>query len=844
MQGIISQKGISAIGAAYLTEVVDISFPTVAFAGDPIGIEVRVKNVSTESLAIGATGVVEGIESGNLSPLVCDPTYIWLEPGETDSFTTSFIMPNEDVGLWVVSWYWVETEWIQDNFGYFEIPLTEVAAYLTEIVDIIAPASACAGDQVNVEVKVKNSSTEAIYITASGRYDNIALYFSPDYFLADPGSTKSFTVSFTMPNEDVRVPVWSGYWTGTEWVLDATDYVDIALTEIPSEYMGTISKKQLTYDSIVGLIPVAAKVSQGTRGIVTVLGRNDMATKQQMGIAWRVKDPDGYEVEHYSAWEAWPYCPPGDEHKFDGGRFDIDKPGDWTINIGLYMNHDNPVLVDSYVGVLCQVEAIEYAGTITEVWINKAPEGTGLSPDTAVVADGNTFEVGTRARNDSSVTFTGTVQVVVYDPDHVKRADKSDSTGIDPGENLYFGEGLGATFNICSVDKAGDWIIVVVFRGDEMTLDHKEYTMTAVPALPDSEFQNFAITGYDSVPVDEQLMVNPGQTATVHMTVDYRGKAIDGSIYTAMGWQVGIVIPEFYETFNSLTPVHFDASYDFTTYEFDCDVDILTLRPAEELLYGTLLDMYAKIVGVPGPDIYTPFYTGVIAWGKPIEEYELIQHTVSHFAYIYDGDNETTIVTLKTDPFKPADWVPEKFISELEREARESGVRVLETKVYVDTSPLFWTDYRIEVTSTPSGEVTGVGVGIHIPGIIVNIILFALAIAFGIFVISWAVKQFLGVFERKVGLEDMKPTWGKEALILDIKDTEGWLKKEGRLEQPVTPAETLEGMSEAELREHLDKLGEKVVPPGLEIPWALVAVGGLGVLGVGAAVALAARRKE
>ncbi|GAJ14375.1 unnamed protein product, partial [marine sediment metagenome] len=74
---------------------------------------------------------------------------------------------------------------------------------------------------------------------------------------------------------------------------------------------------------------------------------------------------------------------------------------------------------------------IEYEGTITEVWINKAPEGTELSPDTTVVADGNTFEVGTRARNDSSVTFTGTVQVVVYDPDHVKRADKSDSTGID-----------------------------------------------------------------------------------------------------------------------------------------------------------------------------------------------------------------------------------------------------------------------------------------------------------------------------------------------------------------------------------------------------------------------------
>ncbi|GAJ11640.1 unnamed protein product, partial [marine sediment metagenome] len=90
---------------------------------------------------------------------------------------------------------------------------------------------------------------------------------------------------------------------------------------------------------------------------------------------------------------------------------------------------------------------------------------------------------------------------------------------------------------------------------------------------------------------------------------------------------------------------------------------------------------------------------------------------------------------------------------------------------------------------------------------------------------------------------DMKPMWGKEALILDIKDTEWHLEQEGRLVQPVTPTETLEGMSEEELREHLDKLGEIVVPPVPEVPWALIAVAGA--LGLGAVgVALAARRPK
>ncbi len=358
--------------------------------------------------------------------------------------------------------------------------------------------------------------------------------------------------------------------------------------------------------------------------------------------------------------------------------------------------------------------------------------------------------------------------------------------------------------------------------------------LAATEAPPPAEFQNLVVTGYDGVPVGEPLMVTPGQTVTVHMTVDYRGPAIDGAIYTGIGWRVGVVIEQFVHTFTSRTPVQFEASYDFTPHEFDCDVDILTLPPAEELLYGTLLDMYAKIIEVPGADIYTPFYIGVIAWSKPIEEYELIQHTFSHFAYIYAGDKEVTTLALRTDPFKPADWVPEEFIAELEREARESGVRVLETKVYVDTDPLFWTDYVIEVTGTPPPGGVGVGVLPAIP-LFVKIILLSLSVAFGIWVITWAVKQFLGVFKTKPGLEDMKQSWGKEALIMDIRDAEEFY------ERPLTPVEALEGMSEAQLRDHLDQIAEEEVPTGVD--WmALAIVGGAAALGVGAAIALNAGR--
>ena len=115
-------------------------------------------------------------------------------------------------------------------------------------------------------------------------------------------------------------------------------------------------------DTISELLAVGASVPIATRGLVHVWGRNDMATSQKLGIHWIVKDPDGIVIEDYQTWEMWS-TGPGDDHEFIGDRFDIDKPGDWTIAIGLSMNPDNPLNVDIYNGVLCRVTE-EFAGTI------------------------------------------------------------------------------------------------------------------------------------------------------------------------------------------------------------------------------------------------------------------------------------------------------------------------------------------------------------------------------------------------------------------------------------------------------------------------------------------------
>ncbi|MBA7714761.1 hypothetical protein ES703_123793 [subsurface metagenome] len=109
---------------------------------------------------------------------------------------------------------------------------------------------------------------------------------------------------------------------------------------------------------------VGASVPFGTRGLVHVWGRNDMASRQDLGIVWTVKDPDGAIVEQYFDWSYG--HGPGDDHEFLGDRFDINKPGTWTIVVDLLMNYASPVVVDSYSGVLCVVTEEIFAGTITK----------------------------------------------------------------------------------------------------------------------------------------------------------------------------------------------------------------------------------------------------------------------------------------------------------------------------------------------------------------------------------------------------------------------------------------------------------------------------------------------
>jgi len=316
----------------------------------------------------------------------------------------------------------------------------------------------------------------------------------------------------------------------------------------------------------------------------------------------------------------------------------------------------------------------------------------------------------------------------------------------------------------------------------------------------------------------EKIELTYGDTLRVNVSFDYRGLAGSASLYGAIGNR-GLV--SFDEILSNEVSIDLpESTADFTPCERSVEIGI-----TPDIDPGTDYDLYVKIKEYPEAGM--PEVDDVIDIVGIPPTYELVQHTIYHFAYIYDGDVEVSTATFKTDPFTPADWVAQKFADALESEVRKAGGKVLEVKVYVDKTPLLWTDFRIEVIGTPLGgpveAAPGIAVGIPIW---LAIILVCLAITAVIVVATLAFKTVMEAFKHTPGLEDVKPAWGKEALILDIQDAEEYW------ERTPTPVETLEGMSEAELRDLLDQIAEAEVPP-VEM-WPLLALGGLGVVGLGA----------
>lgn len=123
-------------------------------------------------------------------------------------------------------------------------------------ITITAPSSAKEGEKVSASVQIKN-------ITQYHYSFQGDIYALPDQY-ADfvigtvdegirSGETKTYNVSFTMPDCNTTVFIWLERWATDRWVYDNAASKVVSLKVV--QYRGSISRKELEYDESRSPIP-------------------------------------------------------------------------------------------------------------------------------------------------------------------------------------------------------------------------------------------------------------------------------------------------------------------------------------------------------------------------------------------------------------------------------------------------------------------------------------------------------------------------------------------------------------------------------------------------------------
>jgi hypothetical protein len=318
----------------------------------------------------------------------------------------------------------------------------------------------------------------------------------------------------------------------------------------------------------------------------------------------------------------------------------------------------------------------------------------------------------------------------------------------------------------------------------------------------------------------EKLELTYGDKLRITTGFDYRGPAHDITLYGSIGQRKAII--GFDEIISAEATYKLPSSpTTFTPVKASVDIPI-TADAAPKPDY----DIYCKIKEYPGAGL--PQVDDVITISGIPPTFELLEETIYPYAYVYDGPCDVSTFTFKSDPFTPTSWIAGKLTATVEAEVEKGGGRVLEMRVYVDKSPLLWTDWRIEVVGISPTTTAGLAMSLGIAWWAIAI-LAALAIIL-IIVITWSIKTIMSSFTHKPISEEVKAAWSKETLIKVIGDFETKLKR------TPTPPEELEKKTDQELRDYCNELAKAIAPPAEGLGLAIAAAGvlGLGALALGA----------
>lgn len=119
-----------------------------------------------------------------------------------------------------------------------------------QITAIQTPASAAPGSYVTVTVYVYNAGPGTYVAVTFNTSPSVTTVLSPNYQYASTGQTVPFTISFTMPSQNITFDIWSWWWNGTDWTQG-----DYKTTTIPT----SVPASQLRNLSVVSVQPSSGK---------------------------------------------------------------------------------------------------------------------------------------------------------------------------------------------------------------------------------------------------------------------------------------------------------------------------------------------------------------------------------------------------------------------------------------------------------------------------------------------------------------------------------------------------------------------------------------------------------
>jgi len=344
----------------------------------------------------------------------------------------------------------------------------------------------------------------------------------------------------------------------------------------------------------------------------------------------------------------------------------------------------------------------------------------------------------------------------------------------------------------------------------------------------------------------ERIELTYGDTLKVNVSFDYRGLARETILEGAIGKLHRFPTDWLEVLLKSGTTIDIPESFEFTTYERSVEIPITS-----DIDPGTDYDLSVSLLDYR--EAGHPTEVDVIDIVGIPPTFDLIQHTIHPASYVWEGEEEVCIIEFPLTPEQIpfTQWGGLKLADIFASTVEAEGNSLLEVKVWEDTTPIFWTNYRVEIKAAVASEEQGVAAPVWpwlvaIGAVLVSlpwkaIIVGSLSVL-GIWIVGWVIEKLIKAVDRVIHkppalTDEIIEGLGREDLIPMI------LYKAPRVEYEVSPEE-LEAMSDDGLRALLMELRDRQAREEIEW-WPLVIIGGVAVLGVGAAaVALAARPKE